>query len=95
MLNDRAEVHPDFVKYLDGRWMGREDASRIIEYVGANSPAGNYPGEIPPYLLGRAIGRLVYNYFTKEVVTKTNAVLEQDANTITREFLTGLFQLSL
>lgn len=87
----RYSVHPEFVKYLDRNIrMHRDDAAAIIEYTGANSLSGNYAQDIPPYLLGRAIGQLVYNYFTKVENDDDHAVLEQDEGTITREFLLGL-----
>ena len=79
----RVSCHPNFVKYLEkDTYVNRDDASAILEYVGVNSPAGIYPCEIPPYILGRAIRRLVFNFFTNEEGN-------QDANTISREFLCG------
>lgn len=91
------EVHPKFAKYMNPEaWVHRDDASVILAYVGENSPAGNYPQDIPPYLLGRAVRRLVYSYFTSAVPDKSDLVtLEQDEARITREFLAGLLGLKL
>lgn len=92
----RVPCHPAFAKYLAGDVsMHRDDASDILEYAGKNSPSGNYAQDIPPYVLGQAVGRLVYNYFTKEVVVGDCVVMEQDDDTITREFLAGLLGLKL
>ena len=89
----RAPCHPDFAKYLDGRSMHRDDASAILEYIGVNSPAGNYPPDIPPYLIGRAVWKLLSNYCTK--VSDDGVLIESDNETIRREFLAGFFKLKL
>ena len=83
-------VHPNFAKYADpGVRVHRDDASAILEYVGKNSPGGNYPQDIPPYILGRAVRRLVFNYYTDR---ETGA---QDEYIISREFLAGFRSLTL
>jgi len=66
-----------------------------MEYAGVNSPSGNYAQDIPPYLLGRAVRKLVYNYCTKIVEDDASMVIEQDDETITREFLAGFLDLEL
>lgn len=84
--------HPDFAKYLSGERMHRDDASAILEYVGKNSPAGNYPQNVPPYLLGRAVRRLVYNYIHE---SDSDELIEGDSERITREFVAGFLKLKL
>ncbi len=92
----RKEVHPDFAKYLAGDIpMNREDAASMLRYVGMNVGSGYYPDEIPPYLLGQAVGRYIYNFITKCVETDGRMSVEQDDDTITREFIAGLLGLKL
>ena len=92
----RTPCHPDYAKYLDrGISMHRDDAADILAYVGKNSPAGNYAQDIPPFILGRAIRRLVFVYITKQNDDPDHYVLEQDDETIAREFLAGFHGHSL
>ena len=86
----RVPCHPDFVMYMSGtEYMPRAAASAIIEYVGVNSPAGMYPCEIPPHILGRAVRRLVFNFFTNGERD------EQNPSEISREFLAGFLKLAI
>lgn len=87
---DRTNVHPKYHKYLDGNVsIHRDDAGEIIGIVG-ESRAGHYPIEVPPYLLGRAIHRLVYNYDPHR-----NNGRGPEHDEVTREFLAGFFRLKL
>lgn len=86
----RALCHPDFAMYMSGTEpLHRDDAAEILEYVGKNGVGGCYPNDIPPYLLGRAVRRLVFNYFTDSEAG------EQDGEAITRYFLAGFFKLAI
>ena len=82
---DKTYVDPRYHEYLDEKSIHRDDAAEILEFVGKNGPGGRYPIEIPPYLLGKAVRRLVYNYDVDDTPTEA----------ITREFLAGFFGLKL
>jgi len=90
MCTGSEYVDPKYRHYLDGSHrMHRDDASEIIEFVGRNSPAGTYPAQIPPYLLGQAIRRLLYNYPCDREPPG------EGVGGITREFIAGFFRLQL
>ncbi len=56
-------IRPEFAPYVTAKDpLPRAIAAEILSNIACLGESGNYPDDIPPYLVGRAIARLVSNY---------------------------------
>lgn len=81
-------IDPRFAAYLSPNgMMPRSVASEILSEVAEPTMYGHYPDGIPPYILGRAIARTVFNYRFADL---ENTPSKEE---IMRQFIAGFLSL--